>query len=198
VLEQRDARARKTALRGGHFREGSLVDEHEAQCTPDELPSTEDALRVWSDLEDARRGQHGYGGDVAEIYFSNLAAAGALKLARMFEERRGVEVLVEQPDGWRRIGPWFVELRGTPLHRFHARVRAARKVAHPSIVSARELEPNFAVLAAEDAQDFPVVADQPKPSGYVVHDAKMHFVCWCGDRGVADRITRDLNAPKTP
>jgi hypothetical protein len=117
-------------------------------------------LSIWTDLEEARAGTNGFGGDVAEIYlyravpdepsaeailaFSPERAAVAyrhaseslLRLFQTFEKLRHVSIGVEddKPRSFRPIGPWFVERDFR--HRVHVHVSSAETwkwgIMHPS------------------------------------------------------------------
>lgn len=104
------------------------------------------ALGIWSELEDARQGLNGYGGDVAELYVyrfmphdplvarsAEVGAAGDLvqeaydqanesmhNLLRHFAKKRRVRIDIEGPHGWTGVGGWLKAARYT--HRVHVRV----------------------------------------------------------------------------
>jgi len=86
-------------------------------------------MRVFVELDDARVGKSAFAGRVAEIYFHELARAGFLKVARMFEKARNVEVWIsldQRGSDGRRIGPWFVTSRSEE-RRVHVFVRPKSK-----------------------------------------------------------------------
>ena len=102
--------------------------------------SIDQILELWVELEDARIGANGYGGDTAEIYAYRLlpcsptlsltgetgdaarreaarqAALNLIEVLRLFEARRDVNIYIDGA----RFGPWLVL---EPLvHRVHVRV----------------------------------------------------------------------------
>lgn len=96
------------------------------------------ALSIWSELEDARHGTHGFGGDTAEIYLYRLNGGRHLHLDASdieasnvslynlldhFSTERGVRIEV---DG-RELGEW-VKTTGN-RHRVHVRVVPAAETA---------------------------------------------------------------------
>lgn len=115
------------------------------------------ALGLWSDLEAAYQGKHGFGGDVAEIYIYRAmpyepsvavmhagdelngtatkaydrANTSLYNLLTFFAERQeaSIEIAAEMDDGrpWRKLGDWLALARYT--YRIHVRVtpREGRK-----------------------------------------------------------------------
>jgi hypothetical protein len=97
-------------------------------------------LSIWTDLEEARAGQHGYGGDTAEIYVYRLlvhrpagvehelsdyqiARRALYQLLEMFKEVHDVAIWLgcTRSDDGVLLGPGMLEV--DQRHRWHVRIR---------------------------------------------------------------------------
>lgn len=110
--------------------------------------SVDQALDVWADLEDAYRDEHGYGGDIAEIYAYRLmpysprahvgsddvaqrqlardAGLALVAICKMFEQRRECRIEIEtNRDEWDGLDQWLSK-GGLMVHREHVRVTRKR------------------------------------------------------------------------
>lgn len=118
------------------------------------IPSTlsiEQILSLWMELEDAYRGENGYGGDTAEVYGYTLmpdsptahspdmprqfeearkeqgllASAAVVAICKYFEQQRNCRVYaMSSRDEGKRVGKWLLKV---PIeHRIHLRVKGEK------------------------------------------------------------------------
>jgi hypothetical protein len=80
---------------------------------PTDLPTAEESIGIWYELESALEGKNGYGGNVAEIYAYRLVPEGATGAAVAISEGKAGEALLARTAA--KNLTWFVR-RFVELH----------------------------------------------------------------------------------